>query len=302
MKSKCLWFTGLPCSGKTTLAYALKKNFPNCKILDGDEIRSSPLGNFASFSKKDRKAHIIRMGYLAKMLCDQGVTVICSFVSPQREIREQVRDMFDDNQFVEIYLTTPLSVCAHRDVKGMYAKAKAGKIPDFTGVQSAYEPPVKAEISLDTSTASIEESCDLILKTIKPWRNAASLFIGRWNGVFHNGHDTIIQTELQKGKYVTLAVRDVKPDEKNPWTASEVKEMLEYRFQKEPKVKVVIIPDLESVNYGRGVGYQVKEIKVVQSIALISGTECREKIKKGDSSWKTNVPTEIAKFLERKNT
>lgn len=300
--AKCIWLTGLPCSGKTTIANAIEKYFANSIILDGDRLRNSPLANTVGFSEEDRKAHILRMGYLAKMFVDKDITTICSFVSPYKETRNLIRSTFNPGQFVEVYLSTPLNVCETRDVKGMYAAAKSGKIKEFTGVSAPYEIPECPEISLDTSALTLEQTKDFLYNhpAINPHEDKAALFIGRWNGVFHLGHQHIIQQKLDEGKRVILAIRDVRPNEKNPWTAREVKEMLDFQYEDNINVTTLIIPDIESVEYGRNVGYAVNEIKVSSDIAGISGTEIRRMISEGDSQWKNRVPAKVATFLLNK--
>jgi adenylylsulfate kinase len=301
MKAKCIWLTGLPCSGKTTIAKELAKYFPNCQILDGDIIRDTPISKDVGFSPEDREKHIKRMGYLAKMFADQGITTICSFVSPSLKVRNEVRSYFKHPDFVEVYVNAPLDECIRRDVKGMYKKAISGEIKNFTGIHAKYEKPLYPEIVLKTLQDTLESCVQRILHYIEYYDQPKySIFVGRWNGVFHNGHDYIIQKKLDEGANVLLLIRDVVPDEKNPWTSKEVKEMLDYRFKDNPKVKTIIIPDIESIEYGRGVGYAVNEIKVDKEIAGISGTKCRELIENKDDSWKKFVPTEIIEFLERK--
>lgn len=300
MKAKCLWFTALPCAGKTTIARKLLRYFPKAQLLDGDEIRNTPLAKDVGFSPEDRAKHILRMGQIAKMLVDNGVTAICSFVSPSREIRNQVRDMFNDGDFLEIFVDTPIDVCVKRDVKGMYKKALSGEIKNFTGIQAPYEAPESPELTVYTHKESVEESVKKVLDFCSPFKDRACFFIGRWNGIFHNGHNHIIKQKLDEGKSVIMAVRNVEPDEKNPWTAKEVKEMLEYRWKDNPNVEIIIIPDVLSVEYGRGVGYGVNEIKVTEKIAGISGTECRKLIAEGDDSWKNFVPDEIVEFMIQK--
>lgn len=308
MKAKAIWLTGLPCSGKTTIAYELKKHFPKSQLLDGDLIRGTPLANTVGFSKEDREQHILRMGHLAKMFVDQGITAICSFVSPDRKVRNQVRKMFDPNEFFEVYLSTSKVECEIRDVKGMYLKARSGLIKNFTGVNAEYEPPNKKDaITLDTAPSDItpEKCAYIILEKIGRLAERQTRwhwYFGRWNGAMHLGHEHIINQSLEKypNDKVMLAIRDVEPDEKNPWTAKEVKEMLEYRYHEEPRVEVTIVPDISSVEYGRGVGYEVNEIKVTKQIAGISGTKCRQLIEDGDPSWKNLVSPQIANFLESK--
>jgi adenylylsulfate kinase len=298
-RGKCIWITGLPCSGKTTIANQLKKYYENSCILDGDIIRNTILGQDVGFSVEDRKKHILRMGTIAKLMVDSGLTVICSFVSPDPAVREEVRNMFGPNRFFEIYLSTPLEECERRDVKGLYAKARSGEIKNFTGIGAPYNPGTLFELKMDTTNLSIEESVQTIINTpaLDPYDDRKALFIGRWNGVFHNGHNHIIQKKLDEGFKVILAIRNVKPDEKNPWTATQVKEMLDYRWKDHLAVETIIIPDIISVEYGRGVGYDVNEIQVTEQIAGISGTECRSLIAEGDSKWKEFVPKEIAEYL-----
>jgi len=303
--AKCIWFTGLPCSGKTTLVQELKKHFPRCQILDGDEIRDTPLANFVGFTPEDRTNHILRMGHLAKMFVDQGITTLCSFVSPNKSTRDLVRQMFNEGEFFEVYLDTPLATCSKRDVKGMYAKAIAGIIPNFTGVGSTYEAPENPELKLDTSIADIQHCTKQLLeatKRIEELKTRWHWYFGRWNGCQHLGHEYIIQQSLDLYPHdnVMLAIRDVLPDLKNPWTAKEVKEMLDYRYADESRVHVIIVPDILSVEYGRGVGYEVNEIKVTKQIAGISGTECRRLIESNDPSWHNMVSPKIASFLEAK--
>lgn len=297
---RVLWLTGLPCSGKTTIAKELVKYYPQASILDGDVVRGGPLGKNVGFSPEDREAHILRMGHVAKLMSETGTTVICSFVSPQRKVREEVRKMFGPGQFYEIHISTSLAECERRDVKGMYAKARAGEIKDFTGIDAPYEAPESPDLAMDTTGMSVQESVDRVLDMVSPYAERAAFFIGRWNSVFHRGHETIIRKKLDEGVPVIMAVRNVKPDEKNPWTAKEVKEMLDYQWENEPRVKVIIIPDVASVEYGRGVGYEVNEIKVDKTIAGISGTECRKLIAEGRDEWKEFVPPRIVEFLENR--
>lgn len=300
MKAKCIWFTGLPCSGKTTISKEILKYFPNSQLLDGDEIRNTPLAKDVGFTPDDRAKHIMRMGQIAKMLVDNGVTAVCSFVSPAKGIREEVKSMFAPSEFVEIYVSTPVEECIRRDVKGMYKKAIEGEIGNFTGVQAPYDAPESPDLMMDTTNMTVQESVDKVLEVANPFSERYPLFIGRWNGVMHNGHDYIIQKKIDECGGAILCVRNVKPDEGNPWTAREVKEMLEYRYKDYPNVTVMIIPDLASVEYGRGVGYGVNEIKVDKEIAGISGTKCRKMIADGDDAWKELVPKEIAEFLDKK--
>lgn len=301
MKARCVWFTGLPCAGKTTLALALKKYIPNCMHLDGDYIRAGALGQNVGFSEEDRKNHILRMGTIAKLAVDSGVTVLCSFVSPDEDTRLEVRRMFRIGEFVEVFVDTDFDVCEERDVKGMYAKARSGQISNFTGVDAQYDRPAAPDIVVDTVSYELDTCVEILLDLLGLFPARASFCFGRWNGIFHNGHNHIVQELLKKKKPVILGIRNVKPDRNNPWTATEVKEMLDYTFMHNPNVHVIIVPDVASVEYGRNVGYEVNEIQVTQNIAAISGTKCRQMIADGDETWKSLVPRLVAEFLEKKH-
>jgi len=158
-----LWLTGLPASGKSTLAQEVGKVLEAqghaVEYLDGDQIRS--VFPQTGFDRAARNEHIRRMGFLASRLEKNGVVVVASFISPYQEARDDVRHMC--RHFYEIYLNTPLEICRSRDPKGLYRKALEGKIADFTGVQSPYEAPQHPELVLDTSKFSIPEARDQIL-------------------------------------------------------------------------------------------------------------------------------------------
>jgi sulfate adenylyltransferase len=164
-----LWFTGLSGAGKSTVAYATIERLAefgrNCSLLDGDEIRTH-LSKGLGFSKDDRDTNIRRVGYVAGLITQHGGTTLCAVISPYRAIRDEARKMSKGN-FVEVYCSTPIDVCEQRDVKGMYAKARAalaeGKPMGFTGVDDPYEPPLDPEVTLDTSSLSVQECVDRII-------------------------------------------------------------------------------------------------------------------------------------------
>lgn len=163
-KGFVLWLTGLPCSGKTTLALhiveELQKKGRPVEHLDGDEIRK--IFPSIGFDRTSRNEHIRRMGFLAGRLEKHGIAVVASFISPYQESRDFVRKQCRD--FIEVYLSTPVDICQKRDTKGLYKLALEGKIRDFTGVQEPYEPPADPELTLDTSKLSIEQSVCQILE------------------------------------------------------------------------------------------------------------------------------------------
>lgn len=153
-----IWFTGLSGSGKSTLAHAVEETLHQrgCRtfVMDGDNVRHGLCGDL-SFSSKDRQENIRRIGEMAKLFMEAGVIVLTAFISPYRADRERVRGMVAHGDFIEIYCDTPLEICESRDVKGIYKKARAGQIPEFTGISSPYETPTNPELTVNTGTAEL---------------------------------------------------------------------------------------------------------------------------------------------------
>lgn len=164
-----LWFTGLSGSGKSTLANELEKRLVahgrHTMLLDGDNVRHG-LNKNLGFTESDRVENIRRIAEVAKLMNDAGLIVLASFISPYEADRENAREIIGDT-FIEIYVSTPLEECERRDVKGLYRKARAGEIPNFTGISSPYEPPVNPEMTIDTSECSLEEAVEQIMDYLK---------------------------------------------------------------------------------------------------------------------------------------
>lgn len=167
-----LWFTGLSGSGKSTLANELEKVLSvqgkYTMLLDGDNVRMG-LNQNLGFEEKDRIENIRRIAEVAKLMNDAGLIVLTSFISPYISDRARARQIIGEGNFVEIYVSTPLEECEKRDVKGLYKKARAGQIPNFTGISSPYESPVNAEIEIDTSKCTLEEAVEFILSEVKKY-------------------------------------------------------------------------------------------------------------------------------------
>lgn len=167
--SVMIWFTGLSGSGKSTLAIALERELQNrgllCRILDGDNIRSG-INNNLGFTAEDRVENIRRIAEIGKLFVDTGVITIAAFISPNNELREMASRIIGKENFVEVYISTPIEECEKRDVKGLYAKARRGEIKNFTGISAPFEAPEDAALSIDTSKHSVKESVDMLLDLI----------------------------------------------------------------------------------------------------------------------------------------
>ena len=169
-KSVILWFTGLSGSGKSTLAHALEEDLyqKSCRtvVLDGDNVRHG-LCSDLGFSDEDRKENIRRIAELSKLTIESGVIALTAFISPFKSDRQDARDLVDKSDLIEVFCECPLHVCEKRDVKGLYRRARKGEIKEFTGISSPYEEPSDADIRINTSELSIEESIDRILTVLK---------------------------------------------------------------------------------------------------------------------------------------
>ena len=168
-KGQVLWLTGLSGSGKSTIANALEKQLyaegKKTYVLDGDNIRHG-LNKDLGFTDKDRVENIRRVAEVAKLMCDAGLIVITAFISPFRTEREMARSLFQSGEYKEIFISTPLKIAEQRDPKGLYKKARSGEIPNFTGINSPYEKPIKPELTIDTSKTSVAQSVKKILGII----------------------------------------------------------------------------------------------------------------------------------------
>ena len=164
-QSVVLWFTGLSGSGKSTLAHVLEEKLfkKGCKtfVLDGDNVRHG-LNSNLDFSDNDRKENIRRIGEVAKLMLESGLIVMTAFISPFREDRAAVRNLISNNDFIEIYCKASLKTCEERDVKGLYKRARAGEIKNYTGIDSPYEAPENPELIIDTDKETLDESVSKI--------------------------------------------------------------------------------------------------------------------------------------------
>lgn len=166
-----LWFTGLSGSGKSTVAIALERELHSrgllCRILDGDNIRSG-INNNLGFSAEDRVENIRRIAEVGRLFVDTGIITIAAFISPNNQLREMAAEIIGKDDFVEVFVSTPLEECEKRDVKGLYARARRGEIKNFTGISAPFEAPEHPDITLDTSKLPVEESVKILLDYVLP--------------------------------------------------------------------------------------------------------------------------------------
>ena len=166
-----IWFTGLSGSGKSTIAIALERELHKrgllCRILDGDNIRSG-INNNLGFTEADRIENIRRIAEVSKLFVDTGIITIAAFISPSNDIREMAANIIGKDDFLEVYVSTPIEECERRDVKGLCAKARRGEIKNFTGISAPFEAPAQPALVLDTSALSLEESVNKLLELILP--------------------------------------------------------------------------------------------------------------------------------------
>ena len=169
-KTCIIWLTGLSGSGKSTVADILEQKLSSLNkhtyLLDGDNLRHT-LNSDLGFSNEDRDENIRRIGHLGSLMVDAGLIVIAAFISPFKKQRSETRALFDKNEFIEVFLDTPIEVCEERDPKGLYKKARSGLIKEFTGIDSAYEKPDAAEITIDGSKHNPEELSEIIINYLK---------------------------------------------------------------------------------------------------------------------------------------
>lgn len=302
-----IWMTGLSGSGKSTLAQMCKEKDPDLVILDGDALRGG-LCSDLGFSIDDRRENMRRLRALCKLFNDNGKNVITAFISPIEEERRKAQLEIPNCHVV--WCDSPLEVCERRDVKGLYKKARAGKIPEFTGISSPFEEPKCADVLLDTGRLPAEKCLSRLIRFIQvvnqapeaaEWANASSkethlTFVGRWCPL-HRGHTWIIEEKVEKEQLPALIlVRDTAYDEFPAKVRCEL--VKRWMITKKIRGTIMIIPDIVGVYWGRGVGYQTQEVEPPDDIKAISATKIRELIAKNDASWKEIVAPGTADYLE----
>lgn len=170
-RAKLIWFTGLSGSGKSTLAVQLEAQLfakgYKTYLLDGDNIRMG-LNKDLNFTDASRVENIRRIGEVAKLMLDAGLVVLSAFISPFKTDRDQVKQIAGEENYIEVFVDTPLEICEQRDVKGLYKRARAGEVKNFTGIDSPYEKPVNPDVTIRTDQLSVDESLTMLLKVVEP--------------------------------------------------------------------------------------------------------------------------------------
>lgn len=295
--------TGLSGAGKTTVSYNVKRELERrglrTEVIDGDEYRAT-LCKDLGFSREDRIENIRRLAFVGQKLSQHGVIVILSAINPYDEVRREVKANLPAAKTV--WLDCDLETLKQRDTKGLYRRAllldgDPEKLANLSGVNDPFEAPTDADLILKTDRETESESTENLLRFIleniaqKRAKTPRALFIGRWQP-FHNGHRWLIDQKLKLNLPVLIAVRDVEPDEQNPLTTDQTVEILR-RFYDGKDVEIIVIPDIESVNFGRKVGYEVNEFTPPEEIGNISATEIRDGLRKKDDAWKEKVDGRI---------
>ena len=301
--------TGLSGSGKTTLSYNVKRELAKLghrvEVIDGDEYRAT-LSKGLGFSREDRSENIRRLGVVAGVLARNGVIVLLSVVNPYEDIRAEIRS--GTAPVKTVWVKCDLETLVERDTKGLYRRAMLpdehpDKLHNLTGVNDPFETPVDADLIIRTDTESVAESSskllDLIISNLEKTasKSPKALFIGRWQP-FHNGHKWLIDQKLSQGVPVLIAVRDVAPDENNPLTTAQTIEILRAIYGTDD-VEIIPISNIESVNFGRGVGYEINEFAPPPEIGSISATEIRVLLQEGSDEWKNFVDERIYQLVAK---
>jgi adenylylsulfate kinase len=285
MTNRIVWLTGLSGAGKTTIAMAVAERV-GCEVLDGDTIRD--FFSNKDFSREGRKRHLLGISRMANMI-SKHTDVICSFITPYEDVREEILDILPDNA-VMVHISTSLEVCEERDSKGLYAKARTGEIENFTGITDPFDEPKCAHLSLNSNGEvgnSIDDMVDQLTHLFaKP---KAVLLPGRWQPL-HVGHEWLIQRELDMGKRVVVGIRNTPVTESDPYSAQVRKDMIEHRYSGE-NVEAWIMPDIEAISYGRKVGYEVREADdIPPEVFAVSATSVR-------SGNRANVSEKVMQFM-----
>ena len=300
----CVWLTGLPAAGKTTIAKALQTELEKrgrvVTMLDGDGAMRQVLSTGLGFTKDDRDLNVRRAGFVAGEVVRHGGAVICALVSPYADARGFVRRMID-TAFVEVYVQTPLHVCEKRDPKGLYCRARAGELEHMTGIHDPYEESDPDVLNLQIDGERPVEKNVCVIATYLENRgllarvsNPAALMIGRYQP-WHDGHRALFMQALEMEGYVVIGVRETYGlSDKNPFTFAEVKARIEESLSAfVGSFEIRRLPNITNIVYGRDVGYRITRVGLGPEIEGISATQIRSTLnvveKPYGVEWKDQV-------------
>lgn len=293
-KLQTIWMCGLAQAGKTTLARQLEDGLRSrglpVEVIDGDQIRSmAPTG----FDPGSIDAHLRRLAITCRLLNKHGVFSIVSCISPLVDTRLACRDIVGRERWTLVHVATPLDRCRTNDSTGIYSR---DGVSNLAGVDVPFEEPDDwEEPHFDHVWEDGDEAVELMSAVFGHRGRPASLYVGRWQPL-HRGHERIVRVALDQGERVVIGVRDTPRTERDPYPFELVREMFYLTFGNE--VEVIQIPDIGSINIGRAVGYEVREIQNDPSDPNISATEIRRMISEGDEGWKAMVPAGVVGMLE----
>jgi adenylylsulfate kinase len=302
--------TGLSGAGKTTLSYNVKRELQKhghkVEVIDGDEYRAA-LCRDLGFSREDRFENVRRLGFVGEKLARNGVIVLLAAVNPYEEIRRELKK--SSVSVKTVWIDCPLEILSERDTKGLYRRAflpdaHPDKLNNLTGVNDPFEIPQDADLHIKTDEETVAESTEKLLNFIlenvgenNKKNQPKALFIGRWQP-FHNGHKWLVEQKLKQQIPVLIAVRDVEADEDNPLTTGQTIEILR-KFYAGEAVEIITIPNIESVNFGRNVGYEVNEFLPPPEIESISAAEIRNFLRNKSDLWKEKSDERIHDLIEK---
>lgn len=303
LKMILIQLTGLSGAGKSTLSSNVKAELQQLgykvEIIDGDIYRQNICRDLG-FSEQDRIENIRRLSFIGLTLAKHGVVVILAAINPFEDVRQELKSSAD---FVKtVWVDCDLETLVRRDTKGLYKRAlllasDPDRLENLTGINDRFDIPQKPDLILKTNEEDEAESSrkllNFILQSIDAGKEERprALFIGRWQP-FHNGHKWLIEQKLKQNIPVLIAVRDMKPDSANPLSTGQTIHILREMYAGED-VKIIAIPNIESVNFGRTVGYEINEFSPPESISVISATGIRNSIKEKSSLWKESVDEKI---------
>lgn len=285
----CVWLTGLPAAGKTTIADALQADLEKrgrlVTMLDGDGAMRQILSSGLGFTKEDRNVNVLRAGFVAGEIVKHGGAAICALVSPYADARASVRLMIGRG-FVEVYVHTPLPVCEKRDPKGLYRRARAGELNHMTGIDDPYEEPDLNLLDLQISGSSpVEKNVEIITNYLEDRgllggaHRPAALMIGRYQP-WHDGHRALFTRALEMEGFVVIGVRETCGlGDKNPFTFAEVKARIEESLSSfVGSFEIRRLPNITNIVYGRDVGYRITRVDLEPEIESISATQIRSSL------------------------